>query len=343
MNNQTQQQDFWKSAGRHLLAPAENGWLAVTPDFLRAYITRPEVHPIETSCANEIAVFDALLDDPFRTVTDTEIAAIADPDAIDNYRVVLAFRDALATAGTVEGAYLALIKGGPIQIPPIFLDQLVHVILRHALDGVTDPIRMRAAEIFFREQNVNTDDSQLMLADEEVVEMHAQNGAAGGLGQLLVESGTKMKSVELDILDEDNAAIYWDRSDRFDTVIDFRFGQPALDAYARVLETWVKHLTGHAVRIQPRKQIEDQDWRWHIGLDRDGTEILNRLYEGQDVPLEDLARIAALFQMTVVDENAVASNVRGHPIYLGLAMTSNKRIKMKPQNLIVNLPLADTA
>ncbi len=333
-------QDFWKSAGRHLLEPAENGWLKVTPDFLRAYITRPEVHPIETSCANEVALFDNLLEDPFRAVTDKDLSAIADADAIDNYKVVLAFRDALADAGTVEGAYLALMRSGSIQVPPVFLDQLVHVILRHALDGVSDPIRLRAAEIFFREQNVNTDDSRLMLADEEVVDMHAQSGGAGGLGQLLVESGTKMKSIALDVLDEDNAAVYWDRSDRFDTVVDFRFGLPPLDAFARVVETWVKHLTGHAVRVQPRKQIDDEDWRWHIGLDRDGTDILNRLYKGETVPLDDIARIVGLFQMVFVDDSAIAAHVRGRPIYLALAMSGARRVKMKPQNLIVNLPLA---
>ena len=34
------------------------------------------------------------------------------------------------------------------------------------------------------------------------------------------------------MLDEANAEIYWARSDRFDTVIDFGFEQPALDAFA---------------------------------------------------------------------------------------------------------------
>ena len=39
--------DFWKSAGMHLCTVNRNGWLDVTPDFLRAYYTRPEVHPVE--------------------------------------------------------------------------------------------------------------------------------------------------------------------------------------------------------------------------------------------------------------------------------------------------------
>ena len=32
--------------------------------------------------------------------------------------------------------------------------------------------------------------------------------------------------------------------------------------------------------------------------------------------------------------------VRGRPVYLGLAMTAAARLKLKPQNLLVNLPLA---
>ena len=41
--------EFWKSAGMHLLERGAEGWLHVTPDFLRAYYTRPEVHPIDTT------------------------------------------------------------------------------------------------------------------------------------------------------------------------------------------------------------------------------------------------------------------------------------------------------
>jgi hypothetical protein len=33
-------------------------------------------------------------------------------------------------------------------------------------------------------------------------------------------------------------------------------------------------------------------------------------------------------------------DLRGRPVYLGFAMTPNRRLRMKPQNLLVNLPLA---
>jgi uncharacterized protein DUF6352 len=335
--------DFWKSAGMHLLERGPEGWLLVTPQFLRAYYTRPEVHPLETSCAQEVALHDALMEDPFRPVTEAEIAALADSEAADNYRVVLAFRDVLARAGTIEGAYLRLMRQANVAIPPVFIDQMVHVILRNILEGAGDPMRLRAAEPFFREQSVTTDDGRLMLADEEIVEMHARAGRETGLGQLLSETGTPMKSVALDVLDEDNADTYWERSDRFDTVIDFRFEQPAPDAFARVIEGWLKHLLKIDARVEPRPRLDDPDWRWHIGLDREATRLLNALYEGKPVSVDDMARIVGLFRMRIPDDRMLLERVRGRPIYLGLAMDAAKRVKMKPQNLLTNLPLTASA
>jgi hypothetical protein len=249
----------------------------------------------------------------------------------------------LMGAGTIEGAYLRLVRQPKIAIPPVFMDQMVHLILRNVLDDCTDPMRLRAAELFFREQSASVDDGRMMLADEEIVEMHARAGTETGLGQLLAETGTPIKSVALDVLDEDNKSIYWARSDRFDTVIDFRFEQPAPDAFARVIESWLEHLLKLEVRVEPRPRIDDPDWRWHVGLDREATRILNALYEGQAPSLEDMASIVGLFRMRVRDERMLLDRVRGKPIYLGLAMDTRKRVKMKPQNLLTNLPIVATA
>ena len=331
--------EFWKSAGFHLLEVNEQGWLAVTPDFLRAYFSRPEVHPVDESCDSEIALFEELMSDPFKAVDDARLNQLADEDARDNYRVVLRFRDRLATAGTLEGAYLDLMRGERIDVPPVFVDQMVHVILRNILKDATDPIRLRASELFFRDQNVSTDDGRVMLADDEIVEMYTETGGLGGLGQLLMESNTPVKSVELDVLDEDNKEIYWERSDRFDTVVDLRFTQPALDGLARVIEAWIGHFLGMDVRVQPMQRIDDEKWSWHVGLDAEANRILNALYEGRTVGLEEMQQIIALFTMKFEDANAVRSELRGKPIYLGAAMTPAGKLKLKPQNLLTNLPL----
>jgi hypothetical protein len=334
--------EFWRSSGLHLLEPTPEGWLAVTPDFLRAYYTRPEVHPVEESNDHEIRLHEALLAEPFRAVTEDEIRAIGDADAIETYRIVLSFRDVLTRAKTIEGAYLQLMRGAPLHLPPVFIDQLVHLIVHNMLRDCSDPIRLRAAELFFRDQTVSLEGGRIMLADEEIVEMHARAGGETGLAQLLAETGTPLKPVVLDVLDEDNKEIYWARSDRFDTVVDFRFEQPAPDAFARVVETWVKHFTGVVVHVEPRPKIEDPDWRWHIGLDAEATRILNALYDGKVVGLEEMAHIVGLYRMRIADERPVIDRVKGKLIYLGLGMTKAKRLKMKPQNLLSNLPLRAT-
>jgi len=37
------------------------------------------------------------------------------------------------------------------------------------------------------------------------------------------------------------------------------------------------------------------------------------------------------------------SSIAGRPVYMGLCMTEEGRLKLKPQNLLVNLPLAERA
>jgi len=335
--------DFWKSAGMHLLDVNGDGWLSVTPDFLRAYYTRPEVHPVETSCENEKKLFDDLMADPYLEVGKDRLAKLEDQDAAYNYEVVLGFRAHLLETGTIEGAYLKMMRSGAADIPPVFIDQLVHLILRNILNNCDDPIRLRAGEIFFREQNVSTDDGRVMLADEEIVSMHSTTGGLGSLGQLLADSETPLRKVELDVLDEDNKDAYWERSERFDMVVDFRFTQPALDAFARVLEAWMAHFLNLKVRVEPRQSIKDEHWSWHIGLDKESNRILNTLYEGKELPESDGELLIALFRMWVEDDAVLISPMHGKPIYLGLAMTAEKIVRMKPQNLLTNMPLPPQA
>jgi len=331
--------EFWKSAGLHLVTRNENGWLNVTPDYLRAYYTRPEIHPVDESCEAEHALFERLMDDPFAHVTAEDLAAIKDRDAADNYGIVLRFRDHLTEHGTLEEAYAALFNGSTIAIPPMFIDQMVHLILRSILRDVTDPMQLRAAEMFFREQAVTIGEDQLMLADQEIVEMRAQDGGLGGLGQLLAESNAPMRDVTLDVLTDENKALYWDRSDRFDTAIDFRFTQPAPDALGRVIEAWIAHFLHVRTRVHAMQSIRDEHWSWHIGCDAESTRILNALYNEDDVPESDLYRIIALYRLEFLNPEDAMDTLQGKPIYLALAMNDDKRLIFKPQNLLTNLPL----
>ncbi|HYD58321.1 MAG TPA: DUF6352 family protein [Burkholderiales bacterium] len=330
--------DFWRNSGFHLLERDPAGRLKVTDDFLRAYYLRPEVHPVEESNDAEQALHAALMEVPTRDVSEEEIAAIADPDAQDNYRVVLRFRRRLLDAGTVEGCYMNLFKG-PVDIPPMFVEQLVHVILRNVLDGCDDPLRLRAAELFFRDQKATIQDGHALLADHETVEMHASGNRYGSIGRLIVEAQGDLGKVDLDVLDRQNAALYWARDSRHDTVISLTYGRPALDALCRVVEAWVRHFFSVAVKVKPLRQIDEHPWAWHVGLDAEATAILNELWAGTQVEQGRMRRILALFALQFEDPSTMRADIAGRNVYLALAADEEGRVRMKPQNLLTNLPL----
>jgi hypothetical protein len=50
--------------------------------------------------------------------------------------------------------------------------------------------------------------------------------------------------------------------------------------------------------------------------------------------------VLALFRLTFADRSLVESRAAGFPVYLLLAMTPDRIVRMKPQNLITGLPLA---
>jgi len=332
--------DFWRNSGFHLLERDPSGRLRVTDDYLRAYYLRPEVHPVEESGPKEHELHGSLMADPRRRVTQAELDAIEDPDGRDNYRVVLRFRDRLVQAQTVEAAYMGLFKA-PIDIPPLFIEQMVHVCLRNILDGSDDPLRLRAAEVFFREQKATIQEGHALLADHETVEMHAAGSKYGSIGRLIVEAQGTLGKVDLDVLDRANAQIYWERESRHDTVISVTFGRPALDALARVIEDWIKHFLSLGVRVKPIRKIDEPHWAWHIGLDAESTAILNELWSGAQVDHGRMQRILALFALTFDDPAAMRSDIAGRTIYLALSASEEGVVRMKPQNLLTNLPLHD--
>jgi hypothetical protein len=335
--------EFWRSSGFYLLTRNAAGRLEVTDDFLRAYLLRSEIHPVEASCERERALHAALMEAPRRAVAAEELEALADADARDNYRVLLRYRDQLIAAGTLESCYAKLFRASNVDVPPLFVDQLVHVILRNVLDGCDDALRLRAAELFFREQKATLRDGQVLLADAETVGMHASGGRFGSLGRLLVEAQGALGRVDLDVLGGDNAGLYWSRESRFDTVMPIQHGAAALDAFCRVLEAWVAHFHGVAVRIEAVRAIEETRWRWHVGLDAESTAILNALWNGTELEQGRMRRILALFRLSFAEPEAMRADLRGAPVVLALSMNEDEVVRMKPQNLLINLPLAAAA
>ena len=285
----------------------------------------------------------ALLDDPRREVGSASLEGVEDADARDNYRIVLAFLGRLKRAASVESCYLEIFSGGDVAVPPLFIDQLAQIIVRNVLEGCEDPLEPRAAELFFREQKAGTGDGAVMLADLETVEMHASGGSLGSLGRLIVEAQAPLATVNLDVLDTENAQLYWTRDQRHDLVISMNFGRAANKALCRVMEKWIRHFFGVVVSISPLRAIEDRGWAWHVGLDAESTAMLNSLWRGEEVEPGTLRRMLALFRLDFEDLERVRPDIAGKPVYMALSMDDEGIVRMKPQNLLLNLPLARRA
>jgi hypothetical protein len=315
--------DFWRSSGWHLLEQREDGRHRVSDDFLRAYLLRPELRPVGESCAAERALHAALLEAPRQPITPVTLLRLKDRDARDNWEVFARFRDHLLRHETLEDAYLAFVLGGHAGVPALFVDHMVHAILRGILDGCGDGLKLRAAECLFRAQAVTIQDGAILLADHDTVDLHAP-----------------AQAVELDVLGEGNAAGYFARCDRFDTVLDVSFTRPGLDALCRVLEAWVRHFLDVAVSVQPLQSVRDERWRWHIGLDAEASAILDALYAGEPLTGERQERLLSLFRLEFKDPGVVRMDVRGRPVYMAMAQDPKRQLRLKPQNLLVNLPLA---
>ena len=276
--------------------------------------------------------------EPRRAVSDGDLALVLDSDARDNYSIVLRFRERLLKAGTVESCYANLFKGN-VDVPPLFVEQMVHVVLRNILGDCADTLALRAAELLFREQKATIQDGHVLLADRETVEMHASGTQYGNLGRLIVEAQGATGKVNLDVLERANAASYWERESRHDTVISLTYGRPALDGLCRVMEAWIFHFLNLKVRINPIRNIEEPRWAWHVGLDAESTSILNSLWSGEEVDAGRMRRILALFRLDFENPAEMRKDLAGRSVYLALAADENDIVRMKPQNLVLNLPL----
>lgn len=331
--------DFWVASGHALCDRDEAGRLVATSDLWRAFLARPELLPPDDACDAELTLHTTLLADPLRPVAPEALAALADPDARENWEHVLRFRDRVMEHPTLEAAWLALFRGSVRGVPPLFLQMLTHLVTRAALEGEGDAFTLRAAEILFRPQRAAIHQGATLLADEEYLEARAGDGDLGAMGRLLTEAGAKPREVELDVLSEANAPGYAARSDAHDLALDIAEGRPGAHGLARALERFLGHVLGERVAIRPVPVIEDRHWTWHVGLDAEATAIANALWHGERVEQERLARILWLGVLEFADTARVLPRAAGRPVYLALAMDAARRVRAKPQNLATGLPL----
>jgi hypothetical protein len=325
--------DFWLSCGHHLLDRDAGGGLVVTDDFLKVYLARPELTPPADACVVEKTLHATLMADPRRAVSAEEIAAIADADARENWQVMIAFRDHLTRHCTLESAYLHIVRGGA-KVPHIFLNQLVHVILRNALDGCDDPFVLRAAELFFRTQRMTSHEGSLIAADEETLAGTSNTPTSPLVSMLGIPA-----EAQIDIMSDENAAHYFEHSDLFHVALDMTAGRRGLVALAEAMRRWIAHVLNIEVTIEPLTELRDAKFTWYVGLDSDGSRIGDALWNGDELDETTAARVVGLFSLTFRDLHVAVEKVRGEPVYLILAMTEDKLLRFKPQNLVTGLPV----
>lgn len=326
--------DFWLGSGYHLLDRDADGKLTLTDEFLKAYLARPELRPPPEACAAERVLYGRLFEEPRRPVSAGEIAAIADDDARENWRHMVDFRNHLLAHDTIEAAYAALVRQER-RVPPLFLDQLVQVILRNVFDRTDDAYLLRAAEMLFRPQRLAMHDGSLIAADEERVGASAASPLVAMLGLPLAGG--------IDVLNNDNAQSYFARSDRFDMALDLSAGRRGLAALGTVIERWIRHLLGVDVAIEPVVEPGDVALSWYVGLDAEATRIGDALWRGGALDADERADIVAFYRLGFADPGVVIDRLAGEPVYLILAMTADRLLRMKPQNLITGLPIRQLA
>ena len=351
--------NFWPSSGLTHLQRNERGWLLPTDGYFRLFMARPELAPVPESCPAELALHAALLDAPCRSVTPAELQAISDGDARESYAHFLHFRDSLLAAGTLEAYYLSLFPrdgSGRVTIAPLFVDLLVQAITHNLLGDSTDAYEVRAGEMLFRSQRISTLDGQVLSGDREVIDLLKDTGGLGDFGRFLAEAKAPLRAIDLQVLTDDRLVDYWQQADRHRHLLDLTHevkndlshglvltmtrARSGLTALASVLQKWVHHFLGVSVTLRPLQKIDDAAWRWHVGLDAEATALLNDLYEGREVAPSRLQRLVSLFRLDFANSREMRADVAGKPVYLGLMMNADGVLRLKPQNLLMNLPLA---
>ena len=332
-------QDFWASSGYRLLERTEAG-LVATDAWLARFADRDELRPPDEAGPRERAMHARLAALPRATVSPQALADIEDADARDNWTEFLRFRDRVLAFPTLEACYLDLFRRPAVDLAPPFVDALAQAIVRDLLEGTDDPWLARAGEMLFRRQRVSTEGGKVLAADEATIEVFAETGGFGAVGRLLRQQSTPTPAVKMDVLNHENAQLYFLRDELHGFVLELSPASPGAAALAQVLERWLARLAGVSVTIEPLARVDDERWRWHVGLDVDSSAILDALYRGETPESADLERLVLLFRMGFQDAGEVLPEMAGRPVYLGLACRPDRSLKLKPQNLLVNLPLA---
>jgi hypothetical protein len=143
----------------------------------------------------------------------------------------------------------------------------------------------------------------------------------------------------IDVMNDDNAAHYFEHSDQFHVALDLTAGRRGLQALAIAIERWVEHLLAVKVAVEPLTEMREANFSWYVGLDAEATRIGDALWNGEELTETAQSRVVGLFRLTFSDPAVVMDKVKGEPVYLIMAMDPDKILRLKPQNLVTGLPI----
>jgi hypothetical protein len=105
------------------------------------------------------------------------------------------------------------------------------------------------------------------------------------------------------------------------------------------MERWIAHLLCVKAVVEPLIEGSDVDLAWYVGLDAEGTAIGDALWSGDELDQAARERIVGLYRLTFADGELASPGASDKPVYLILAMSPDRMLRMKPQNLVTGLPI----
>jgi hypothetical protein len=187
--------------------------------------------------------------------------------------------------------------------------------------------------MFFRPEKLSFREGTIIAVDEETASLSRQPRSP------LVALLGLPAIAEVDMLDDETAGGYWQRSDRFDMAFDMTAGGRGSLALGEVIARWLAHLLAIDVVVEPLAELRNAPLSWYVGLDAEATRIGDAIWNGGDLDDTMRARLIGLYRLTFRNPADMMEKIRGEPVYLLMAMTADEVLRLKPQNLVSGLPI----
>ena len=106
---------------------------------------------------------------------------------------------------------------------------------------------------------------------------------------------------QVDVLSEENADSYWQRSDQFDMGLDLTAETGAGRACGSHDALDFSSARDRCQRSSRSRELRDAKLTWYMGLDSEATRIGDRLWHGETLDDRTAGRVLALFRLSFAD------------------------------------------